>query len=329
MADRIDDVRVGDDPTIRGTERERLAGSTGRDADRDADVEVVTIRAEIAETRDRLGDTIEEIGERLNPRNIKEQVKQNVRDATIGRVENMAHSAVDRVNDTRRTITDTIKQNPIPAAMVGVGLGWLMYNSRQASQGASRRTYVSEYERAYGRGAGTGTGYGVPGAYGSSGYAGGAYTTRAEAELEANASGAVGRVKEKAGEVGGTVKEKAGELADRAQETVSQVADRAQDLAGNVAEQTRYQARRVEDQFYENPLAIGAAALALGVAAGLAVPATRKEAELMGGARDQLVDRVREVASETKDKVQHVAERVVDEAQTVAKDAAREEGLTS
>ena len=110
MAERNDDVTAGNDPTILGTERP--AGTT----DTDADVEVVTIRAEIAETRERLGDTIEEIGERLNPRNIKEQVKENIRDATIGRVENMAHSAVDRVNDTRRNITDTIKENPIPAA---------------------------------------------------------------------------------------------------------------------------------------------------------------------------------------------------------------------
>ena len=49
----------------------------------------------------------------------------------------------------------------------------------------------------------------------------------------------------------------------------------------------------------------------------------------MGGARDQLVDRVREVAQETKDKVQHVAERVMDQAQTTGKEAAREEGLAS
>src|ERR687886_211968 len=154
MAERFDDVAAGVDHTITGTARP--ARGTMTDADIDADTDPAAIRAEIAETRERLGDTIEEIGERLNPRHIKEQVKQNVREATIGRVENMAHSAVDRVNDTRRTITDTIRDNPIPAALVGVGLGWLIYNgTRQGSRGASRQSGVSEYERAYGSAAGS------------------------------------------------------------------------------------------------------------------------------------------------------------------------------
>src|SRR5919204_2773995 len=103
MAERTDDLPSGDDRTIMGTEQP-AAGS-------DAESDPAVIRAEIAETRERLGDTIEEIGERLNPRHIKAQVKENVREATIGRVENMAQSAVDRVSDTRRTITDTIKEN--------------------------------------------------------------------------------------------------------------------------------------------------------------------------------------------------------------------------
>jgi hypothetical protein len=106
-------------------------------------------------------------------------------------------------------------------------------------------------------------------------------------------------------------------------ETAGQLADRAQNVAGNVAQQTRTQTRRVQEQFTENPLAIGTATLALGLAAGLSVPATRKEAELVGDARDRLVDRVRNVARETKDKVQHVAERAMNEAET----AARDEGL--
>src|SRR3712207_6022224 len=101
----------------------------GNDAPRGEDPAV--IRAEIHETRERLGETIEEIGERLNPNRLKEQVKENIRDATIGRVETMATNAVERVNETRRTFTNTIRENPIPAAMVGVGLAWLFWNRRQ------------------------------------------------------------------------------------------------------------------------------------------------------------------------------------------------------
>ena len=96
------------------------------------------------------------------------------------------------------------------------------------------------------------------------------------------------------------------------------LADRAQDVAGTVAHQTRVQAERLEDQFYENPLAIAGATLALGLAAGLAIPSTQAEVELVGSARDKLVDRMRDVARETGEKVTQVAERVMDEAQTTA-----------
>ena len=284
------------DPTILGNDVE-----LGRAADLDEGRnDPATIRAEIRETRERMGDTIEEIGERLNPNRLKEQVKENIRDATIGRVETMAQNAVDRVNDTRRTFTNAIRENPIPAAMVGIGLGWLMWSSRQ--QGAAGPRYTGGAERGRSnvsaRSFTGGTEFSGPYAEPSAAFAAG--------------EGVTGR----GGGIGESVKETAGELVDR-----------AQNVAGAVAEQTRTQTRRVQDQFYENPLAIGTATLALGLAAGLAVPATRQEAELVGDARDRLVDRVRNVARETADKVQDVAERVMDEAQTTGREVAREEGL--
>jgi ElaB/YqjD/DUF883 family membrane-anchored ribosome-binding protein len=360
MAERTDELGLGEERPLGQTERVTEQGKTDED-------DPAAIRAEIRETRERMSDTLEQLGERLNPRHLKEQVKHDIREATIGRVETMARSAADRVNDTRRSITDVIRENPIPAAMVGVGLGWLYWNSRsQGSQldgskmsrgswqagGTLAGRSAGGYSTGYGGGAGGRAG--ASGGYGSAGYrtgygsgsSVGGYTGDSE-----GAEGTLDRVRDRAGDIGDTVKEKAsdfggsvkekagalagraqevaGNVADRAQQVAGTVADRAQEMAGSVADQTRYQARRLEDQFYEHPLAIGAAAIALGLAAGLAVPETRKETELMGDARDQLVDRVREVAGETKDKVQHVAERVFDQVQTTAKDAAREEGLTS
>jgi hypothetical protein len=280
---------------VRRREEEDQLGRADRDegaADR------VTIRAEIRETRERMGDTIEEIGERLNPNRLKEQVKDNIRDATIGRVKTMAQNAADRVNETRLTITNTIRENPIPAALVGVGLGWLIFSARQ--QGASGRgaRYAGRLERGRGE-------------VSAAGYAGAPEFSGGYAEPGAGV-GAAERVSERAGAIAENVRETAGELADR-----------AQNVAGTVTEKTRTQTRRVQEQFFENPLAIGTATLALGLATGLAAPATRREAELVGDARDRLVDRVRNVARETTDKAQRVAGRVMDQAETTA----REEGL--
>ena len=112
-------------------------------------------------------------------------------------------------------------------------------------------------------------------------------------------------------------------------DTAGDLAHRTQDAASTVAEQTRYQARRMEDRFYESPLGMGAVTLALGLAAGLALPATDAEVGLVGDARDRVVDRARDLATQTKDKVQHVAERVLDESKGTAADSARAAGLTS
>jgi hypothetical protein len=276
------------DPTIMGNDVPRDEGTA----------EPAVIRAEIRETRERMGETIEEIGERLNPNRLKEQVKENIRDATIGRVETMAQSAVDRVSETRRTFTNVVRDNPIPAAMVGIGLGWLIWNGRQ--QGAPGTS--SRYSGRPGRGL--------------SDVSLGGRSESTEFSGPYSEPSAAFAASERGGGIGESVKETAGELADR-----------AQNVAGTVAEQTRTQSRRVQEQFYQNPLAIGTATLALGLAAGLAVPATRKEAELVGDARDKLVDRVRNVARETSEKVQQVAERVVDEVQVTGRQAGQEQGL--
>jgi ElaB/YqjD/DUF883 family membrane-anchored ribosome-binding protein len=304
MSERTDDFMPSDEIELAGDDDE--FGSTDETAE---------IRAEIHETRERIGDNLEQLGERLNPGNIKDRVKQDIRDATIGKVENMAQSAADQLGeaketlgDAQRTVMDVIRENPIPAAMVGIGLGWLAYNaSQRGSQASSRfgrassgRAFRSEY--GYG-----GSAYGA-GRFGSGGYSG----------ADVGEEGTTGRVRDQASE-----------LSDEAEQKASDLADRAQGMAENLADETRHQARRLEDQFYDNPLAMGAAALTLGMAAGLAIPETRREDELMGGARDKLAQKTRDMVEETRDKVENVTGRVVDQAKSTAKSAAREEGLTS
>jgi ABC-type sulfate transport system permease component len=49
----------------------------------------------------------------------------------------MVHSAQDTVRSTRNTVVDTIVENPIPAALAGIGLAWLFMSARSNSR-ASR-----------------------------------------------------------------------------------------------------------------------------------------------------------------------------------------------
>ena len=76
--------------------------------------------------------------------------------------------------------------------------------------------------------------------------------------------------------------------------------------------------------FHENPLAMGALGIGVGAAVGLAIPETDKEHEVMGEARDTLVDKAQEKVQDVQQRAQSVAE----EAQSAAKDEAENQGLT-
>jgi cell division septum initiation protein DivIVA len=319
--------------------RENLA------ADDQTDQDTAEIRAGIDQTRVEMSETIDAIQDRLNPQHIKEQVKEQVReqfhevkatvrDATIGKAENMVRHAGETVNEARYTIGETIRQNPIPAAMVGIGLGWLFMNRRSAAPYRSAR-YGYTGDRMYSSGQAN---YGDT--YYSNRYDFGRGDLRSQGYR--SESGALHRVQETAGNVANRAQETAENVASRAQETVANVAnkaqetvgdftERAQETAGAFADQAQYQAQRIEDRFqqtlYANPLAVAAVSLALGAAVGLAVPQTRKEDELMGEARDNLIDKAQTVAQDTLEKVQRVAGDVIEEAQTTAQQAAKDQGL--
>jgi uncharacterized protein YjbJ (UPF0337 family) len=222
-------------------------------------------------------------------------------------VDNVSHN----VSKTSRSIVSTIKANPIPAALIGVGVAWLWMSNRGNSTGKTSR---------YGGGYGGRWGYqetsrrytdtGTP----RSGQQGGSGLWDRATNAASNIAGKAG---DTVSSVVGQVQETAGNVAGRAKETVSGVVDQAQETAGYLVDQAQYQVRRGEDRFNavmrESPLAVGAVALALGTAVGLTIPLTGKENEWMGEARDTLVDKAQTVAQDTIEQVQQVAQKVTDE----------------
>jgi len=154
--------------------------------------EVAEIRADIEETRREMGGTLNQLGERLEPGHLVDQAKENVREATIGRVEQTAKGTSDMV-------IDTIKRNPIPAALAGAGLA-LLWANRSKGQDTDRGGYASR--------PGTRTG--------DSGEGIGSKVGGAASAVGQNVGGAVGSVAEGAQQMGG-------EVIGRAGETVQQV----------------------------------------------------------------------------------------------------------
>lgn len=74
-----------------------------------------------------------------------------------------------------------------------------------------------------------------------------------------------------------------------------------------VASYGRRAKRSFLDTLQEEPLIVGAVALAIGAAVGAALPATRREDQLFGGARDRLRDDAMDYGRDALDKAGHAA----------------------
>jgi gas vesicle protein len=357
------------------------------------------LRAQIADTRNHMSSTIEELHGRLNPvvlkdaaleqfhdasDTIKSELKSHladakeamrselaeartalkrevreelhnataaVREATIGKVEHMMDGARDKVRTTTTSMMDTVRANPIPAAMIGAGLAWLFFGGRKDRQHREARQYRDDrsmYGDIYSRGYQGGAYDAYPDDFG-----GDTATSSAPSgarELMSNAGrkvsdvahGAVAGVGHLAHDAGAAVSnaargvgESVSHLAHGARDQIGAGAQRvgagvgagAQWVGRNAAAMGHTAAdgaRRVQTrgaELYEtNPLAIGAVAVALGAVVALAAPRTDLEDRYMGGARDQLTDRAQQFAHEAISKVESAASHAAESMSDTSRD---------
>ena len=97
------------------------------------------IRRQIENTRAQMTATISEIGERLSPDYLLDKAKTSVREATVGRIKDMGYEANRRVEGVSNSMGDTVRANPLPVALIGLGLGWLIMSDRSKRQQADMR----------------------------------------------------------------------------------------------------------------------------------------------------------------------------------------------
>jgi Protein of unknown function (DUF3618) len=245
------------------------------------------------------------------------QAKASVREATIGKVEHMAMYTRDTAESVKGDLWTTIKQNPVPAALAAIGIGWLWSNrSGGGSQRSSSARYGnyrgethsdwsyqssgagSPYYGSYGTEGGSASS-GTIGGYGSSGTHG-----RQFDQQDGQGQQMGGQIMGQAQERVGQVQEKAGQVVGQAGQVVGQVPYQMRERAGQVQQQAQGFWQMMES----NPVAVGALGTVLGGVAGLLIPETEKENQLMGEARDRVVGSVQEMAGETVAKAQLVAE---------------------
>ena len=287
------------------------------------------IREQIEETRSEMSETIDELQERLSVSNISEQVseevseratalyesaKHTVYDATLGKAQEFLQTAakeiekleiLERIKESK--IIDKAAANPLPLFLASVGVGFLISRSSGGKKQISKHSKYRRYNE-----------------WSNSQMEDNSRMENIKETIGDTASSAYDKANDtansaynKAGSAISESYETAGNAAKSAYQTAGNAADATMETAGNLTETVREQ---YDYYIEENPLLVGAVALAAGVVIGLLIPTTSYENKLVGETRDNLLEQAKDKAKDTISKVKDVAGQAVNVATEEVKD---------
>lgn len=197
-----------------------------------------------------------------------------------------------------REAGETIRNNPIPVLLTAAGLVWLTTSiARNRSSRASRYEEGEEF-----------SGYrssDYSEEYGDYGHNDAGIRSKVE-DARARVSSAAHRVSER---VTGTAQDVADRVRGRVSGSMHTMQDRTQDLRANFMNLVQ-----------EQPIALGALALAAGALIGAALPMTEYENRLIGPARDRTLARAKELGQR---EYEHLKETVSSSLERRPKESAR------
>ncbi len=267
------------------------------------------IRKEIDATRSEMDSTVDALEDKFSPGQLLDQVT----------------GMFGGSGGTTSSVTRTLRDNPVPAVLIGTGLAWMTIDSLTGHD--DEESY--RLRARYGRSGAHLDEYGEP------------YYAEYSSELdERHTESKPERAKEKLSDAGDSMKhgwESAKESVSdgaesaknkmksgtsSARESLSDAGESMHHTADRIRRKSRRGVRQARLGFWqameENPLVVGAAAMAVGLIAGLTVPTTEWEDETMGEVSDQLKHEAKETASEVAEKSKRVAREAASEAKREA-----------
>lgn len=214
------------------------------------------IRAEIERKRSQMSDKIDSIQDRFRPDSLKAEARTLAQDVLRESSDVLMDYVRTNTREVSRAVGESFKRNPVPTALMALGLGWLVYSS--VSGRDDERDGYRGYGRPYGRyaddpmdrrarydggyGQGYARGYQWSPRQPVSGYA--QWEDRVEdmqRRMEREQRGgfvqqAAGRVRNVAENVGAAVSEQASRLSEPVAEAGAALRDKVSDLGSTVSD---------------------------------------------------------------------------------------------
>jgi ElaB/YqjD/DUF883 family membrane-anchored ribosome-binding protein len=258
------------------------------------------LERETEQTRARLAETLEEL-KSMSPGRVLDEVLDYAKEGG---------------GDLLRGLGRQVSDNPIPAALIGAGIVWMMMGTGKSD--GSRAPLVN--------GDGQAAGEPLPSAANSVIGMGSQFGTKASNAAESVKS-TMQSAASSVSETASTLKEKASSayesVADTATRTKWAVKDAAyavKDSASALEYSAMAATRGAFDFCKDQPLVLAGLGLAIGAALGAAIPETEAEDRLMGETADQLKEKAQAVASDQLQLAKSVGQHMVDETAKIAKE---------
>lgn len=304
------------------SEVEKVTASAATD---DTASEPEEIKEQIEQTRNQMTETINAIEEKLSFENISNQVseqfssavqsaKHAAYDAAINKAEKImkkVNTGLSEVSETAGEVgtyvVETARRNPLPFALIGLGVGMLLVQKSFSGNSKGKKHYKSNSGNSTYRQIADTSSHALSTAQRKVGnVASSAYDSVSSAAGTAydSVSDVASSAYEGATSAANSAYEGISSAAGSAYQGVSSFASATGDQFQNVAKKAQHQ---YETTLEENPLALGAIALAVGAVVGLSIPGTEYEDNLMGETKQNLVHTVEDSARDAFSRVQEVA----------------------
>jgi hypothetical protein len=277
------------------------------------------LEREAEHTRAQLAETLDELRARMTPGQVFDEVMDYARDGTVG--------------DFARNLRRQIGNNPVPAALAGLGLAWLMASAGRATRrGPSAASTTDEWsagardiasrswDTSSRRAQDVGESFSNAAAKGTDAARRTMHDMRDG--LSDAADSAAGKARRAMDGVRATFSNAAESVTETASSAASKLNEKAKAAGaafGNVAQEAQSRVSSVASTgrgwlsfAAEQPLVLAGIGVAIGAALGAALPVTETENKLMGDKADEFKERVGDMAAEQYEKAEDVAGSVYD-----------------